>query len=430
LLGNPIPEERTFVEWRHQQRIGDSVSLNALFNYWQDSEITRDFRPKSFHAVQQPDSFFEASRSGGNSVLSLFTRFHPNRYHRVQQRLPEFRFDLLPTPAPLGLYHRFESSVAFLEEESFLEERRQRTGRFDAYYGLFRPVAPFPWLAVTPVAGGRVTHYTNAAGGRKNHRREIGEVGFDARLLASGTFGYRNELWEIDGLRHLLMPALSYRYAPQASDGQAFIPSIDRRVFATHLQPLSIADSRNIDDLERLDTLRLQFGNTLQTRNDGGGSRDLAAFNIAADYWFTRPRSGNGRKGLSDVYSELSLTPAPWLRLAVFQRTDVHTGIQRELNTSLELIDREWWSVRLATYFLKNDYEEYSLDYQIRLNENWDAAARWRYDSRRNRMNEQTYGLWQRLGQTWTVKYEVSFFEGPRRESSFAFNLEVDLLKF
>ena len=38
--------------------------------------------------------------------------------------------------------------------------------------------------------------------------------------------------------------------------------------------------------------------------------------------------------------------------------------------------------------------------------------------------------MWQRLGQTWAVKYEMSFFDGPRRESSFALNLEVELLKF
>ena len=43
--------------------------------------------------------------------------------------------------------------------------------------------------------------------------------GFDARLLASGTFDYKNPVWEVDGLRHLVEPKLSYRYAPEAAAG-------------------------------------------------------------------------------------------------------------------------------------------------------------------------------------------------------------------
>ncbi len=430
VLGRPVPEERAFAEWRHRQRIGERVTLDGEFNYWRDSEVIRDFRSKSFYPVQQPDSFLEGAWTGDNLVLSAFTRVHPNKFHHVVERLPEVRLDLLPLALPGGFYERFEASAAVLEEDAFPGNPARDTTRLDAYYGLSRPMALAPWFTFTPVAGGRVTHYTDATGGRANYTRKIGEAGFDARLVAHGTFDCKNEVWEIDGLRHLVEPVLSYRYAPEAAEGRPYIPPLDRRVFATYLQPLSIADSRNLDDLQRLDTLRLAFNNTLQTRDKVYGSRNLASFNVAADYWFTRADNGLGRKGLSDLHAELSLTPAPWLKLAVYERFDPHRTRQNELNSVVELIDQEWWSVRLASHYLRNDYEEYSLDMRTRLNEVWDVAARWRYDAKRNRLNEQTYGLWQRLGQTWAVKYEMSFFEGPRRESSFGFNVEVDLLKF
>ena len=114
----------------------------------------------------------------------------------------------------------------------------------------------------------------------------------------------------------------------------------------------------------------------------------------------------------------------------MFHRFDPHSTRQSELNTGLTLIDQEWWSVRLATHFLRDDYDEYFLEYRQRLNESFDVTALWRYDGKRNRFNEQSYGVWQRLGQTWAVKYEVSLFDGPRRESEFALNVEVELLKF
>ncbi len=427
IRGVPVPHNRSYFEWQHQQRAGDHFTLNGQVNYWSDSEILRDFNHRQFDQVQQPDSFLEAAYAGDNYSLSAFARVHPNQYHRVQERLPEVRFDLLPIRLPGGLIEKFSAAAAVLQSDAYGLEPQYRTNRLDAYYGLSRPITPVPWFAFNPVAGGRVTHYTDALGAKDTSTRTIGEIGFDARLLASRTFDYQNEIWEVDGLRHLVEPRLSYRYAPQAGDGRAYIPPIDRRAFSTYLQPLSIGDSRNIDDLTALNTLRLSFDNTLQTRAAPYGSRNLASLNLAADYRFDRPA---GTRALSDIYAEFALTPAPWLRWEIFHRFDPHRTSQQEFNTGLTLVDQEWWSARLATHFLKNNYEEYFLEYRQRLNEVWDVTALWRYDARNRRFNEQSYGVWQRLGQTWAVKYEVSWFNGPRRESSFALNIEVELLKF
>lgn len=427
ILGRPVPQNRSFVEWWHRQRVGEHFTLDGQFNYWSDSEVLRDFRPKRFFPVQQPDSYLEGTYTGENYVLSAFTRVHPNRYHRVQERLPEIRFDLLPSTAPAGFYQRANASLAVLEEDAFLNLAQQRSTRYDAYYGLERPMALAPWMTFTPVAGGRVTHYADATNGKETYTRTMGEVGFDARLHAAGVFDYKNPLWEIDGLRHLIEPRLSYRYAPKADSGARYIPAIDRRVFSTYLQPLSIADQRNIDDLDAMNTVRLSLNNTLQTRGANGGSRDLAALNFAADYRFERKA---GQRPLTDIHTELSLTPAEWIRFSIYERFTPQTAEQQELNYALEITDQEWWAMKLSSHFLRDDYQEYALDYRHRLNEVFDVVGRWRYDVRNSRFNEQTYGISQRLGQTWAIKYEVSFSEGPRRESNFGFNLEVELLSF
>ena len=427
VLGRPVPRDRSYFTWEHRQRAGDHFTLDGQFNYWSDSEVLRDFRHREFDRVQQPDSFLEAAYTGDNYSLSAFARVHPNQYHRVQERLPEVRFDLLPSSLTLGVYQRGNASAAVLQADAFGLDPALRTNRLDAYYGLERPFTPTPWFTFTPVAGGRVTHYTDALGGKSDYTRTLGEVGFDARLLASGTFDYKNLVWEIDGLRHLVEPKLSYRYVPEAANGRAYIPPIDRRVFSTYLQPLSLGDTRHLDDLTTLNTLRLSLLNTLQTRDRSYGSRNLATLNFAADYRFD---DVPGRRHLSDIYTELAITPASWLRWEVFHRFDPHAPSQQELNAAVEIVDQESWSLRLATHFLKNNYEEYYLEYRQRLNEVLDVTAIWRYDARNSRFNEQSYGVWQRLGQTWAVKYEVSWFNGPRRESSFALNLEVQLLKF
>jgi len=427
ILGDPISPDRGYVEWEHQQKIGDHFTLNGEFNYWSDSEVLRDFKPKWFFPVQQPDSFLEGSYTGDNFVVDAFTRANPNPFFRAQDRLPELRVDLLPRPVMGGLYERLDASLAVLHEDAYQNLPGLRSTRLDAYYGLERPVVLAPWLAFTPVAGGRVTYYADATGGKDTYTRTIGEVGFDAVLHASGTFNYKNDLWEIDGLRHLLEPRLSYRYAPRADSGQPYIPNIDSQVFTTYLQPLSIADQRNVDQLDALNTFRFALNNTLQTRDKDYGSRDLAQLDFAADYTFLH-RAGRSR--ISDLYTEAALNPARWLRLEAFQRVAVQDRTQDELNYGIEVTDQSWWSVRLASHFLRNNYEQYLLDYHQRVNEAHDIFVRLLYDARFSRFTEQTFGVTQRLGQTWNVRYEVSFNRGQSREGSFGFNVQVDLLKF
>lgn len=426
ILDRDIPKDRGFVRWEHNQRLSPRTTLFGEINYWSDSEVMRDFRSRDFNRVQTPDSFVEAVYAADNYSLSLFTRLHANRYHTVQQRLPELRFDLLPQPLFAGIQQRAQSSVAVLRDDDPAGPTL-RSDRYDAYYGLTRAFTPREWFTFQGLAGGRVTHYARAVGGRDDYTRTLGELGFDTELRASGTYDYKNERWGIDGLRHLVTPRLSYRYIPGGDKGRPYIPSIDRRVFSTYLQPFGLGDQRNIDDLRRTNTVRLSLDNRLQTRDPQHGSRDLVALNLAADFRFNQP---DGERDFSAVHAELRLTPAPWLEFDVYQSVDPYEGDLRELNTGLILRDGDVHAVRLGTHYLRGEIEEYILDYRYRFNEVWQSIAELHYDRRQDRFVERTFGVRQTVGNLWWVQYEVSFFRGLRRESSFRFNVEVELATF
>lgn len=429
LLGRPVPEERAFVEWQHQQFIAPGLSLNAQVNWWKDSEVVRDFRPRAFFPVQEPDTFVESVYTGTNFFLSAFTRLQPNRYHRVQERLPEIRFDLLPTALGQGFYHRFNASAALLREDPVETGRKLRSNRFDAYYALLRPFAPRDWLTFTPVAGARLTHYANTEGARQagDYTRGLGEIGADLVLRTSGTFDYKNPQWKIDGLRHLLTPRVSYRYLPQADRGRARIPQIDREVFSTYLQPLGLGDVRNIDDLHATNTLRLSLDNVLQTRDPVLGSRDLVLLSLANDFRFRRRP---GERDVSETHVELALLPARWLQVDLYQSFAPQNFTLREFNAGVTLRDGTLWSLRFSNNFLRRQIEDYLIDGRARLTERFEALTRLHYDARRNRFNEQSYGIAQNLGNTWIVSYTVSLYSGRKRESSFGFNVRVDAIGF
>lgn len=427
-LGSPVPRDRGIVTWRHHQQVTDALTFNAQLDYWSDSEVLRDFRPGEFFPVQEADSFAELTYSGENIVAGLALRAQPNNYHAMRERLPEASFDLLPTPFGGGFVHEFHSSVALLRDDppgSLLPTLR--SDRVDAYYGVSRPWRHEDWFTFSPAAGARVTHYSRATGGRNDYTRVLGEIGFDAALTFSGKFDYQNELWEIDGLRHLVTPRISYRYIPDADKGTPYIPPIDRPVFDTYLEPLALGSRRQIDRLSPTNTVRFGIDQRLQTRDPEYGSRDLAALSIALDANFDQPP---GTRTLSTLHSALRLTPLPWLDLDVYHRTTPGRWELAELNTALTLRSADHWEFTFSNHYLRGDIEEYIGAFSYRVNEVWAGYTRWHYDDRRGRFVEQTYGVRQTLGNRWHVGYEVSFYEGPRRESDFGFQVVLNAIAF
>lgn len=427
VLGRPVPERRGYVQWWHGQDLTERLKLTAQLNYWKDSEVLRDFKPREFFAVQEPDNFVESVYTGNNYFVSAFTRFQPNTYHRVQERLPEVRFDLLPQALGQGFYQRFSASVAALREDPVTTGSTLLSDRLDAYYAVTRSFTPREWLAVTPVVGGRITHYSRARGGRDDYTRALGEIGFDAELRSSAVFDYKNDAWKIDGLRHLLTPRISYRYVPDAERGRAYIPSIDRRTFMTYLPPIGLGDTRNIDDLRPTSTLRLGLDNTVQTRDATYGSRDLFVFNTALDLHFER--EGRERQA-SDLHTLLAFTPASWLEFSLYQRLTPQDFTLQELNTGLTIRDGDAWALRFDTHFLRREIEEFVTSYQFRLNEVYEAVTKLHYDTRKRRFNEQAFGVRQNLHNTWVIEYLVTLYDGPRRESDFGFNVQVEAIGF
>jgi LPS-assembly protein len=428
-LGEPIPRDRSFFAWQHLQGDGRRWSLNGEVNWWSDSAVVRDFREDAFDRNQEPDTHLEASFYGENFVASAFTRYRANDFHTVAERLPEVRFDLLPTPlGDTGVLLQVNAGAAMLREKQLdpaLPELRSE--RFDLYAGLERTWRVNRGISVTPVAGGRLTHYGRAEGGRSDYTRWLGEVGFDASVVAHRDFEWKQPMLGIDGLRHVVEPVVQYRWVPSADRGRAFIPAIDRPAFITRLQPLGLADRRDIDALEEIHALRLGLNNLLQTRREGYGSRQLLEFNLAGDFYFADRLDG---RDYSTLQAEFRLTPAAWLDWWLFLRFDPDDATVPELNSRLTLVDGAAWSVGLDTDYLTGSLAQYEVFGRYALNEAYEVFGSVRYDAREERFNEIRVGLDARIAEFWLVRAGVSFRDGPRRESSFGLRLSLRFLAF
>jgi LPS-assembly protein len=87
VLGNSTPTERGYAEWHHNQQVTPDLTLNADVNWTTDSEVIRDFHSKDFVPIQEPDNFLEAVYTQSDMMASVFTRFQPDNFYPIQERL-------------------------------------------------------------------------------------------------------------------------------------------------------------------------------------------------------------------------------------------------------------------------------------------------------------------------------------------------------
>jgi len=428
LLNNLVPTDRYFMDWKHKGSLDGMVDLTSTMYWWSDSNVVRDFRQNLWQDNQLPDNFIEAVHRDENSFLSAFTRYRPNNFELIQERLPEVRYDLMPTQLwQSGVFQEAQTSFVQLEQQSLIGAPTLHSNRFDAYYGLRYPINPNSWITLTPVLGARVTHYQDTLNQQGDFTRFLGQAGFDAEMRAYGLWNYDNKIWGIQDLRHVLRPVLMYRYIPNAQQGQGQIPDIDGDTFSAYPPVIDLNDTRSVDQLYDTNLVRYGFENILQTRDPIYGSRDLLSLNVYNDLLLQR---APGAKAVSDLWTSLGISPADWLHYDVFTRFDPGALTLREIRTRMRILDGEKWAVAFYTENLQHQIDQYWLEAMYRISERYQVRGRWRFDQRLGVLTEQTYALRTRMGNSWDIEYEISYYRGTTNQNGIGFNVRFDLLAF
>lgn len=498
ILGQPIDTERYFADWSHQQFWNDDrFNIAAHLRYWSDSEVTRDFHEDSFDEMQDPDSYLEANYLGQNIHVSLFARSTLNDFQFYTERLPELRFTLLPTYLGHGFSTEGFLSAAKLGRETLRGENLTGT-KLDSYAGLEWNHRLRNGVNLRLKSGARAFRYEDAETSLVHYdlnnalqpfewrssvsgMRAYGDIGADLSFKAYRTFDFKNETWNIDGIRHIIEPRISYRYTPElwsdtaldaqpygtyAIYGPAYGESLlyaDTGAFSSYLPPIDIEDRRDTDFLGEDHKIRFELKNRIQTRHKDGGSRNLAEVNLSTDYYLKGSEFAEEFYSLANI--DVSLTPAQWLELGVFARFDPEDGFSnQEFNTRIAIQDEGYWRIVFGSHFLEgldsNQYnrifgrnafstsspwfgwpnygrtypiyenlrlEQYFAHLEYQFSENFKLYATARYDDESGVFYEQRIGLMQRALERYGLKYEIRFYDGDRREDDFGISLGIDL---
>jgi LPS-assembly protein len=443
ILQKPIPYYRYFLEWGHKQSFLDSrrLKLTSSLSYWRDSEVMKDFRPERFLTSQNPDTFEELVYKKENLFITGFTRLQPNNFQSIIKRAPEVTFEVLPTPLlNTAVFHNFKGSCAVVKERGDATTPFPKSyRRLDTYYGLYRSVQLKDFLSIMPVTGLRLTNYThtrnNTSGFTGDASVGRAQVGFDLVGRAFSVWDYKSETWKIDGIRHIVKPAIQYRYIFAGKSGSGLIPPIDYRVFRSHLEPLDLGVQRNIDTDQQLHKVRFELQNYFQTKSKKYGAKSLAELSFAQDVCLHRR---NNEERLSSFFTTGSLTPVDWLKFSASHNYHFKTHAYG-LDTTTTITEVDAWAFTLGTTYKVNKdrritsssrprkpINQVSVAWNYKFTERYKFGVAANYDARIGQLLSHSYNLSSMVGNHWAVNYSLQLARRGRynHEATFLVNIQ------
>lgn len=440
--GRPIGSDRHFFYGDLVGRTEGGVDVAGQLYAQSDPLMLRDVRPHLVNRSGRPRANLEATGQFDAGYASAGLVAKVDDYQDVVQKLPELRLDM-PTAAlgRDGLQSRSFLTFAYLTERpstelplpayqlQTLHNGPWSSARIDGYYGLAYPVHTQDWLTFRPVAGARLTSWTDGLNGSGPTSKAIGQAGFDLEGLMTGQWDARSEGWRIDGLRHTLRPFVQYRAMPGADQKLSSAPPAERAVAVNILEELDLADRLDAATTRDTQSMRMGVRNTLATRREDGGTRDL----LRADF-FTDWRDGPTEQedGRGDFHARLRWTPVDWLILDSVQRLPNGGGAPLESIQSVKVKSGDLWSAEL-NWIEFNRFDptrQVAANATVRLNSVFSLSATSLYDARSGRNIGQWLRLQQAIGNTWMMEYGLEKFSDPREPRNLGFYVEFRLFRF
>ena len=238
-----------------------------------DYEYLRDFDVDRFRSEYEPPTYASLEYQHDRFTASTYMTLRINDFYSTVDRLPEMRIDFQRQELFANLYYQGEMSLTplFMRWRRFDRDipgdeawhiRNYGTLRFDSLHMLYYPLKIWD-INIIPRTGIRLTAYSTTSereigtkelstmfvadeiegipsgytvtnydskGGSKF--RVIGELGVEVNTKFYHAWqDVKNAYWELDGLRHVVVPYINYTYIPRPTvnaDNLYYFDEIDR----------------------------------------------------------------------------------------------------------------------------------------------------------------------------------------------------------
>jgi LPS-assembly protein len=430
--------ERYFVRFRHKWSIDPKTTLIEEFYKITDSKrallgtnynVLKDYFPREYEIDSQPISYSLLTHSFSQSSASLLVQKRINPWYDTPQvqKLPEFNYSLPSVQiGELPLYFDDTSqagSYSVKHKVPAAPNSDYAADRMDTYNKLSLPVK-VSFIDLTPFAATRETVYDKDINGSHVDPRTVFYTGTDASTKFYRIYNAKTDFLNLDinGLRHIVTPKVSYNYNPEPNVSASRLKQFDGT---------DLIDLNNSADFE--------LSNKLQTkRNDV--PVDLADFIVSTSYYFHKVAntadlasdtltSSTFNNELGNYFFKLELYPYSWMSFtsdAEYNRKDDYFNT---LNYGVGFSVAKERTLSLGQRIQKGGGNEITLGSDWRITPKWKAHLYERYQSAdrpllRQGLVKQEYGFTRDL-HCWLFDLNYTIEKEHGRTIWFVFRLKA-----
>lgn len=285
LFGEPPTRNRGRISWWHRHRLPEDVQLDLELNVFSDRGYYPTFHENDFKQEKPTENLVYLKKTFFNSQVSGLYSARFNDWMTVREYQPDLRFDLVREPladilgGTLALDTSARLSHVRLKTDEALGTDPRSTLRADLDTLLEQPLDAGPFK-LTPFAGVRYTWYQRDAVRRTDRNRWGFTFGGALSLQAFRIYEASGGLFDLDGLRHVVKPELTFR-----------------NTVGVDVPPSELVPFDETESLDNEQVIELRVRNllqTLRTRSDGLTWVDSFIDLETALEFFPNPRDNAG----------------------------------------------------------------------------------------------------------------------------------------
>ncbi len=425
LRGVPINSDRSYVRGYTLNQLDQNWQFTGQFEYNNDSDVYRDFQRDQFYQNQWNDSFGEVSYQSDHWTLSTLARWQANEHESIVEQLPTTRFDLHPIAwMHPDLYHRVTLEFSSFRKKDDYGNLFQESKKFDMGYEIVRPFRLSNGFIYTPHFAFRRQDYSLVG---HDASRTFGEIANELRFEVFGDYDWKNTIWEIDQLRHVMSFSISHRLINRISaDQQSNIPIIDDPFIDINLRSIDLMDHIQADGLKPYEVVRLGWENEFLTR-DERNTRSLASIAFFNDLYYDEKESDSESK---EFFSDLTLYPAHWLSFKAQSKFDLDSGDAVRNSFSTRITDGIINQVEIGYFKYLTFSDQWRINTSHRMDNTKNILSTIAYDAENDRIPFWQASIEYKTSPFWTWILSVSGREGTAKENEMEIALSTRIFAF
>jgi hypothetical protein len=428
--GQPIGKNRRFMDMKQNHHFGKRIDLLSDFLWASDGRIEDDFK-RLYEDYDVRDSFGEFDYRGESDLWTLFSRVKMNGYQDFTQQVPSLRFERFPREI-------FDSGIYYFGYIDFTRQKsRQKkianpdqmeaieVNRIDGYFGANRPMEWGDGAHITPLVGGKWTHYNGECD------RFLGEVGLDFCANFYGLYPQQIPWLKAKEWKHVIRPVMKYRFI--SPSGKHTEKPIDGKRRNDFLPCIDLSEMRHVDDMAAQSVLRLGLENDFFAKDEKNRIRGIASLDFYQDFRFRRPYDEIDGKwqreeSLSDFYIISELNPRRWLNLRLYSRCNWSHLSSQEVNAETNFISGDLWECGFRAKFLKHRIDQLSVNFCLHLNETSRLDFETQIEAKSGKILATEIGYATRLGGIWDAKLFFRIKNNSSRDGRFHSGFSINLM--